>query len=86
MVRDNHFVQTGDYRTFSMLIVAQSGLYVHSRAFKAYLPRPGNGREPLFGEAPVSLAILCPYWISGVSCRRQMYAEEQVVSVKCVTS
>ena len=42
VVRDNHFIQTGDYRTFSMLIVAQSGLYVHSNVFEAHLPPPGN--------------------------------------------
>src|SRR5208282_2537013 len=43
VVRDNHFTQTGDYRTFSLLIVAQSGLYVHSNVFEAHLPPPGNG-------------------------------------------
>ena len=42
VVRDNHFSQTGDYRTFSMLIVAQSGLYVHGNVFEAHLPPPGN--------------------------------------------
>jgi hypothetical protein len=42
VVRDNHFIQTGDYRTFSMLIVGQSGLYVHSNVFEAHLPPPGN--------------------------------------------
>jgi len=42
VVRDNHFIQTGDYRTFSMLIVTQSGLYVHSNIFEAHLPPPGN--------------------------------------------
>ncbi len=42
VVRDNQFTQTGDYRTFSMLIVAQSGLYVHSNVFEAHLPPPGN--------------------------------------------
>ena len=42
VVRDNHSIQTGDYRTFSMLIVAQSGLYVHSNVFEAHLPPPGN--------------------------------------------
>lgn len=41
VVRDNHFAQTGDYRGFSMLIVAQSGLYVHSNVFEAHLPPPG---------------------------------------------
>src|ERR1022692_525510 len=42
VVRDNRFSQTGDYRTFSMLIVCQSGLYVHSNVFEAHLPPPGN--------------------------------------------
>jgi len=42
VVRDNHFMQTGDYRTFSMLIVGQSGLYVNSNTFEAHLPPPGN--------------------------------------------
>ncbi len=42
VVRDNRFIETGDYRTFSMLIVAQSGLYVHSNIFEAHLPPPGN--------------------------------------------
>ena len=42
VVRDNQFTQTGDYRTFSMLVVTQSGLYVHSNVFEAHLPPPGN--------------------------------------------
>lgn len=42
VVRDNHFSQIGDYRTFSMLIVGQSGSYVHSNIFEAHLPPPGN--------------------------------------------
>jgi hypothetical protein len=42
VVRDNRFSQTGDYRTFSMLIVGQSGLYVHGNVFEAHLPPPGN--------------------------------------------
>ncbi len=41
VVRDNQFTQTGNYRTFSMLVVAQSGLYVHSNIFEAHLPPPG---------------------------------------------
>jgi hypothetical protein len=41
VVRDNHFTQTGDYRGFSMLVVVQSGLYVHSNVFEAHLPPPG---------------------------------------------
>lgn len=42
VVRDNQFVQSGTYRGFSMLIVAQSGLYVHSNTFEAKLPPPGD--------------------------------------------
>jgi hypothetical protein len=43
VVRDNHFTQTGDSRLFSMLIVAQSGLYVHANVFETHLPPPpGN--------------------------------------------
>jgi len=42
VVRNNHFIQTGDYRIFSMLIVGQSGVYVHSNVFEAHLPPPGN--------------------------------------------
>lgn len=42
IVRDNHFMHTGDYRTFSMLVVAQSGLYIHSNVFEGDLPPPGN--------------------------------------------
>jgi hypothetical protein len=42
VVRDNRFLQTGDYRGFSMLAVTQSGLYVHSNVFEAHLPPPGN--------------------------------------------
>jgi hypothetical protein len=42
VVRDNHFIQTGDYRSFSMLVVTQSGLYVHSNVFEARIPSLGN--------------------------------------------
>jgi hypothetical protein len=42
VVRDNSFTETGDYRTFSMLIVSQSGLFVHSNTFEAHLRPPGN--------------------------------------------
>lgn len=42
VVRDNHFIQTGDYRTFSMLIVSQSGLYVHSNVFEGRIPSQGH--------------------------------------------
>ncbi len=42
VVRDNRFTETGDYRVFSMLIVTQSGLDVHSNVFEAHLPPPGN--------------------------------------------
>jgi len=38
VVRDNHFTHAGDYRTFSMLIAAQSGLYVHDNIFEAHFP------------------------------------------------
>ena len=34
VVRDNHFIQAGEYRSFSMLIVSESGLYVHSNVSK----------------------------------------------------
>ena len=44
-----------------------------------------NGRGLLFGEAKVSLAILYPYWTTRVSCRPQIYAEEQVLSARNVT-
>lgn len=43
VVRDNRFLQIGHQRTFSMLIVAQSWLEVHSNVFEAHLPPPGNG-------------------------------------------
>ena len=42
VVRDNRFGALGDSRTFSMLVVAQSGLYVHDNVFEAHLPPPGN--------------------------------------------
>jgi len=42
VARDNRFVEIGDSRVFSMLIVAQSGLYVHGNIFEAHLPPPGN--------------------------------------------
>ncbi len=42
VVRDNRFIHVGDYRTFSMLIVSQSGLFVHDNIFDANLPPPGN--------------------------------------------
>jgi hypothetical protein len=41
VVRDNYFTQTGDYRIFSMVVISQSGLYVHSNVFEAHLPLPG---------------------------------------------
>ncbi len=43
VIRDNHFTQLGDYRTFSMLVVAQDGLYVHSNIFEAALRAEGEG-------------------------------------------
>jgi len=42
VVRDNHFGQIGDFRVFSMLIVAQSGVFVHSNVFEAALWREGG--------------------------------------------
>jgi len=42
VIRDNRFEETGDSRVFSMLIVSQSELYVHSNVFEAHLPPPGN--------------------------------------------
>lgn len=38
VVRDNRFIQIGDQRTFSMLIVSQNGIYVHDNIFEAHLP------------------------------------------------
>jgi hypothetical protein len=38
VVRDNRFVQTGDQRIFSMLIISQNGVYVHDNIFEAHLP------------------------------------------------
>lgn len=55
VVRDNHFIQTGDYRTFSMLVVAQSGLYVHSNVFEAHLPPPGNATGIESGQDNLAL-------------------------------
>ncbi len=42
VIRDNVFAETGNYRSFSMLIVAQSGLYVQDNRFEAHLPPPGH--------------------------------------------
>jgi hypothetical protein len=42
VVRDNQFIHAGDFRTFSMLVVCQSGLYVHDNVFEGNLPPPGN--------------------------------------------
>ncbi len=42
VVRDNYFTQTGDDRGFSMVVVTQSGLEVHSNVFEAHLPPPAN--------------------------------------------
>jgi hypothetical protein len=38
VVRDNRFGEIGSERTFSMLVVCQSGLYVHDNVFEANLP------------------------------------------------
>jgi hypothetical protein len=42
VVRDNHFTEVGDYRTFSMLIANQSGLYIHSNVFEANIASLGH--------------------------------------------
>ena len=42
VVRDNQFIHTGDYRNFSMLIVCQSGLYVHDNVFEGNVAPPGK--------------------------------------------
>ncbi|HUK73851.1 MAG TPA: hypothetical protein VLV47_00080 [Candidatus Bathyarchaeia archaeon] len=62
VVRDNRFAEIGDSRTFSMLIVAQSGIYVHDNVFEAHLPPPGNatgiesGQDNL-GHLPTKVRI-----------------------------
>jgi hypothetical protein len=38
VVRDNQFIHTGDYRNFSMLVLCQSGVYVHDNGFEGHLP------------------------------------------------
>lgn len=50
VVRDNHFSQTGDYGMFSMLIVSQSGLYVHSNVFEGNFSSPGNSTGIEMGQ------------------------------------
>ncbi len=61
VARDNRFAQIGEARTFSMLIVAQSGLYVHDNVFEAHLPH-GNatgiesGQDNL-GRLPTKVKI-----------------------------
>ncbi|MGA8428578.1 MAG: hypothetical protein WB729_02065 [Candidatus Sulfotelmatobacter sp.] len=42
VVRDNQFIHAGNFRTFSMLVVCQSGLYVHDNVFEGNFPSPGN--------------------------------------------
>ncbi len=42
VAHNNRFEEIGDSRVFSLLVVAQSGLYVHSNVFEAHLPPPGN--------------------------------------------
>jgi hypothetical protein len=42
VVRDNRFREVGDYGTFSMLLVSQSGLYVHSNLFQGQESGPAN--------------------------------------------
>lgn len=62
VVRDNSFVEIGENRIFSMLIVCQSGMYVHSNSFEAHLPPPGNatgieaGQDNL-GRVPKNVKI-----------------------------
>jgi hypothetical protein len=41
VVHDNQFIQRGTYRTFSMMVLSQSHLYVHSNVFEAHLQPPG---------------------------------------------
>ena len=50
VVRDNHFSQTGDYGMFSMLIVAQSGLYVHGNVFEGHFSSAGNSTGIEMGQ------------------------------------
>jgi hypothetical protein len=62
VVRDNSFVEIGENRIFSMLIVCQSGMFVHSNTFEAHLPPPGNatgietGQDNL-GRVPTNVKI-----------------------------
>ena len=50
VVRDNHFTQTGDYGMFSMLIVSQSGLYVHANVFEGHFSSAGNSTGIEMGQ------------------------------------
>ncbi len=50
VLRDNHFSQTGDYGMFSMLIVSQSGLYVHSNVFEGKVSSAGNSTGIEMGQ------------------------------------
>jgi len=62
IVRDNHFEQLSDTGASSMLIVSQSGLYVHSNTFEAHLPPPAkatgieSGQDNL-GDLPRNVKI-----------------------------
>ncbi len=62
VVRDNTFTEIGDYGAFSMMVVSQSGLYVHSNVFEAHLPPPQyatgieSGQDNL-GRLPTNVKI-----------------------------
>ncbi len=62
VVRDNRFSEIGDYRGFSILIVNQSGLYVHSNIFETPVPPPANGTgietgQDNLGSLPANVKI-----------------------------
>lgn len=50
VIRDNQFSVTGDERLLSMLVIAQSGLDVHSNVFEAHFPPPGNATAIEMGQ------------------------------------
>jgi hypothetical protein len=58
VIRDNRFSQLGDYRTFSMLAVTQSGLYVHSNVFEAALRAEGEGNATGIETGQDNLGLL----------------------------
>jgi hypothetical protein len=62
VIHDNRFEDIGDSRIFSMLIVSQSGLYVHSNTFEAHLLPPQNGTgiesgQDNLGRLPTNVRI-----------------------------